>query len=168
MARADRSALTPGAGGGPLSTESVRRAVEAVWRIESARVVGALAGVMGDFVLAEDVAREAVAEALVAWARDGEPVNPVNWLFVAGRRRAIDCFRRRSVLDGRYAMLAGRLAGGEANSGAAVPRGRSDGLLWDPDRVDDDVLALMLVACHPVLSPKACVALTLCVVGGLA
>lgn len=90
------------------------------------------------------------------------------WLFVAARRRAIDSFRRRSVLDERYAMLAGRLAEGEVNSGVAVPRGWSDGLLWDPDRVDDDVLALMLVACYPVLSSKVRVALTLRVVGGLA
>lgn len=122
MARADRPAVTPAATGGPLSTESVRRAVEAVWRIESARIIGALARVTGDFDLAEDVAQEAVAEALVTWARDGEPANPVNWLLVTARRRAIDSFRRRSALDERYAMLAGQLAEGEANW-ARQPRG---------------------------------------------
>jgi RNA polymerase sigma factor (sigma-70 family) len=182
VARADRPALRPtadeacrnrpsqglSATGGPPSTESARRAVEAVWRIESARIVGALARYTGDFELAEDVAQEAVAEALVTWSRDGAPANPVGWLLATARRRAIDSFRRRSALDQRYAMLAGQLAEGEASSGAVVSRDRSHDLPWDPDRVDDDVLALMFVACHPVLSPEARVALTLRAVGGLA
>ena len=163
MARADRPALTPAATGGPPSTESARRAVEAVWRIESARIVGALARYTGDFELAEDVAQEAVAEALVTWSRDGAPANPVGWLLATARRRAIDSFRRRSALDERYAMLAG----GEVSSGAVAPQDRPDDLPWDPERVDDDVLALMFVACHPVLSPEARVALTLRAVGGL-
>ncbi|MFI6289401.1 RNA polymerase sigma factor [Streptomyces sp. NPDC051018] len=169
MARADRPALTPPGAGGPSATgparpgaESARRAVEAVWRIESARIVSALARYTGDFGLAEDVAQEALAEALVTWARDGEPVNPVNWLLATARRRAIDGFRRRSALDERYALIADRSAGDETATG-----GRSEDLLWDPDRVDDDILALMFVACHPVLSPEARVALTLRVVGGL-
>ena len=167
MARADRPALTSAATDGPPGTESARRAVESVWRIESARIVGALARYTGDFALAEDVAQEAVAEALVAWSRDGVPANPVGWLLTAARRRAIDSFRRRSALEERYATLAGQLTEGEASSGAA-PRERSDDPPWDPDRVDDDILALMFVACHPVLSPEARVALTLRTVGGLA
>jgi RNA polymerase sigma factor (sigma-70 family) len=166
VARADRPALTPAATGGPPSTEPARRAVEAVWRIESARIVGALTRYTGDFGLAEDVAQEAVAEALVSWSRDGAPANPVGWLLATARRRAIDSFRRRSALDERYALLAGQLAEGEASSGAGPP-GRADDLPWDPDRVDDDVLALMFVACHPVLSPEARVAMTLRTVGGL-
>jgi RNA polymerase sigma factor (sigma-70 family) len=157
----------PGASGGPPGAESARRAVEAVWRIESARIVGALARYTGDFELAEDVAQEAVAEALVTWSRDGAPANPVGWLLATARRRAIDSFRRRSALDERYTMLAGQLAEGEASSGAVAPRDRPDDLPWDPDRVGDDVLALMFVACHPVLSPEARVALTLRAVGGL-
>jgi RNA polymerase sigma factor (sigma-70 family) len=165
VARADRPALTPAAG--PPSTESARTAVEAVWRIESARIVGALARYTGDFELAEDVAQDAVAEALLAWSRDGAPANPVGWLLATARRRAIDSFRRRSALEERYDMLAGQLAQGEASSGAVAPRDRSDDPPWDPDRVDD-VLALMFVACHPVLSPEARVALTLRAVGGLA
>jgi RNA polymerase sigma factor (sigma-70 family) len=152
----------------PPDPESARRAVEAVWRIESARIVGALARYTGDFGLAEDVAQEAVAEALVTWSRDGAPTNPVGWLLATARRRAIDSFRRRSARDERYAALAGQLTEGEASSGALTPRDRSDDLPWDPDRVDDDVLALMFVACHPVLSPEARVALTLRAVGGLA
>jgi RNA polymerase sigma factor (sigma-70 family) len=167
VARADRPALMPAAAGGPLSAEVARRAVEAVWRIESARIVGALARYTGDFALAEDVAQEALAEALVTWARDGAPSSPVGWLLATARRRAIDGFRRRSALDERYAMLAGQLAEGECSSGAVAASGRPDELPWDPDRVDDDVLALMFTACHPVLSPEARVALTLRVVGGL-
>lgn len=155
-----------------------RRAVEAVWRIESARIVGALARYTGDFALAEDLAQEALAEALVAWPRDGVPRNPSGWLLTVGRRRAIDAFRRRSALDERYAALAHDLSeGGAATGGTSSgtrpgigPEGGTGGgedMLWDPDRVDDDVLALMFVACHPVLSREAQVALTLRVVGGL-
>ncbi|MFD0410701.1 RNA polymerase sigma factor [Kitasatospora sp. NPDC127116] len=167
MARADRPAVTAGATDGPPVAESARRAVEAVWRIESARIVGALARYTGDFALAEDVAQEALAEALVTWTRDGAPANPVGWLLATARRRAIDAFRRGSALDERYAVLAGRLADGQSSSGADGPPGPPDDLPWDPDRVDDDVLSLMFVACHPVLSPEAKVALTLRVVGGL-
>lgn len=156
----------PPATDGPPSTESARRAVEAVWRIESARIVGALARYTGDFELAEDVAQEAVAEALVSWARDGAPENPVGWLLSTARRRAIDSFRRRSARDSRYAALAGQLTEGEAVTGALTPQPGGD-LPWDPDRIDDDILALMFVACHPVLAPEARVALTLRTVGGL-
>ncbi|WP_069467592.1 RNA polymerase sigma factor, partial [Actinacidiphila rubida] len=169
MARADRPALSAeeDAPGGPPDADAARRAVEAVWRIESARIVGALARYTGDFALAEDVAQEALAEALVSWARDGAPDSPAGWLLATARRRAIDGFRRKAALDERYALLAGALAEGQADAGAAAPRDTADDLPWDPDRVDDDVLALMFVACHPVLSPEARVALTLRAVGGL-
>ena len=144
-----------------------RDAVAAVWRIESARIVGALARYTGDFALAEDVAQEALAEALVSWPRDGVPGNPGGWLLTAGRRRAIDAFRRRVALDQRYAALARDLGEGAAAGGAPAPDADGTGLPWDPDRVDDDVLALMFIACHPVLPREARVALTLRVVGGL-
>ncbi|MEE4546690.1 DUF6596 domain-containing protein [Streptomyces sp. V4-01] len=158
-----------GEAGGPAADPGAARGVvEAVWRIESARIVGALARYTGDLELAEDVAQEALAEALVSWPRDGAPASPVGWLLATARRRAIDVFRRRSALDARYTLLAGRLAEGEAAAGAAAPPERTDDLPWDPDRVDDDVLALMFVACHPVLSPEARVALTLRAVAGLA
>lgn len=166
MAREDRPDLMTAADGGPPGAESARRAVEAVWRIESARIVGALARYTGHFALAEDVAQEALAEALVSWSRDGVPASPVGWLLATARRRAIDGFRRESALDARYAMLANQLADGEFSSGVALARDRPDDLP-DPDRVDDDVLALMFTACHPVLSPEARVALTLRAVGGL-
>ena len=167
MARADRSALTNAEPlGRPPRAEAARRAVEAVWRIESARIVGALARYTRSFELAEDVAQEALAEALVSWPREGEPANPVGWLLATARRRAIDAFRRRAALDARYAALAGALAEGQTSSGALAPQESPDEL-WDPDLVEDDVHSLVFIACHPVLSPEARVALTLRVVGGL-
>ncbi|BDT93926.1 MULTISPECIES: RNA polymerase sigma factor [Nocardia] len=146
-----------------------RAAVAAVWRIESARIVGALARYTGDFALAEDLAQEALAEALVTWPREGVPRNPAGWLLTVGRRRAIDAFRRRSALDERYAAFARDLGEGGAVSGGppADPVRDAHDVLWDPDRIDDDLLALMFVSCHPVLSREARVALTLRVVGGL-
>ncbi|MEV4300256.1 RNA polymerase sigma factor [Microbispora rosea] len=128
--------------------------VEAVWRIESARIVAALTRLTGDFGLAEDAAQEAVAEALVSWPLES-PANPAGWLMATARRRAIDAIRRRTALQDRYALLA---------AGAADPAVDEE---VDPDRIDDDILALMFVSCHPVLSPEARVALTLRVVGGL-
>ncbi|SNR36818.1 RNA polymerase sigma factor [Actinomadura mexicana] len=142
-----------------------REAVAAVWRIESARIVGALARYTGDFALAEDLAQEALAEALVTWPRDGVPRKPSGWLLTVGRRRAIDAFRRRCALDERYAALAHDLDEGGAATGR--PPEKDDDVLWDPDQIDDDVLALMFVSCHPVLSREARIALTLRVVGGL-
>jgi predicted RNA polymerase sigma factor len=159
VAGGDRPAVSAPDGG--------RRAVEAVWRIESARIVGALARYTGDFALAEDLAQEAVAEALVTWPRDGIPRNPAGWLLTVGRRRAIDGFRRRSALDERYAALARDLGeGGVASGGDPAGAGDTD-VLFDPDHIDDDVLALMFMSCHPVLSREAQVALTLRVLGGL-
>ena len=147
-----------------------RGAVEAIWRIESARIVGALARYTGDFALAEDLAQEALAEALVTWPSDGVPRNPSGWLLTVGRRRAIDGFRRRAALDDRYAALARKLGEGGVTSGGPAPDsgGSTDAdVLWDPDQIDDDVLVLAFIACHPVLSREARVALTLRVIGGL-
>jgi len=140
-----------------VSGAEARGAVEAVWRIESARIVGALARYTGDFPLAEDLAQEALAEALVSWSVNGIPAEPAGWLLTAGRRRAIDTFRRRAARDGKYALLARDLA--EEEPGADV--------LFDPAAIDDDVLTLMFISCHPVLSKEARIALTLRVVGGL-
>ncbi|MEU7750547.1 sigma-70 family RNA polymerase sigma factor [Micromonospora sp. NPDC049171] len=129
--------------------------VEAVWRVESARIVAALTRFTGDFELAEDAAQEAVAEALVSWPR-ASPANPAGWLMATARRRAIDAIRRRVALHDRYALLA-------ADPAVHSVLDRD----VDLDRIDDDVLALMFVSCHPVLSPQGRVALTLRVVGGL-
>lgn len=145
-----------------MSAAEGRRAVEAVWRIESARIVGALARYVGDFPLAEDLAQEAFAEALVAWPRDGVPERPAGWLLTVGRRRAVDGFRRRATRDDRYAVLARDLA----SATEAGDDGDLD-LLADPDQIDDDLLALAFISCHPMLSPEAQVALTLRTIGGL-
>lgn len=149
MARGHRPAVT---------AEAARRAVEAVWRIESARIVGAVTRFTGDFGLAEDVAQEAFAEALASWPESGVPERPGAWLLTTARRRAIDAFRRRAGRDVRYATLAGDLSRGSPADGD---------MLWDPDAIDDDLLALMFTTCHPVLSREARIALTLRTVGGL-
>lgn len=125
--------------------------------MESARIVGALARYTGDFSLAEDLAQEALAEALVSWAVNGLPAEPTGWLLTVGRRRAIDAFRRRSARDERYALLARDLD--EELPGVDA--------LFNPGAIDDDVLALMFISCHPVLSKESRIALTLRVVGGL-
>jgi predicted RNA polymerase sigma factor len=125
--------------------------------MDAARIVGALARYTGDLPLAEDVAQEALAAALVSWQTEGVPRDPIGWLLAVGRRRAIDAFRRRSAADERYALLARDLD--ETVGGPDI--------LFDPDAIDDDVLALIFTACHPVLSREAAIALTLRVVGGL-
>ncbi|MFE3986465.1 RNA polymerase sigma factor [Nocardia tengchongensis] len=150
-----------------MAVATGREAVAAVWRIESARIVGALARYTGDFALAEDLAQEALAEALVTWPRDGVPRNPSGWLLTVGRRRAIDAFRRRAIRDDRYAVLARELGEGGTATGGPGAEAPDSEPLWAPDQIDDDVLALMFVSCHPVLSREARVALTLRVVGGL-
>jgi len=151
-----------------LADPAGREAVAAIWRIESARIVGALARYTGDFALAEDLAQEALAEAFVTWPREGVPRNPAGWLLTVGRRRAIDAFRRRSALQDRYAALAHDLGeGGVLAGSAADPVRDAEDMLWDPDQIVDDVLALMFISCHPVLSREARVAHTLRVVGGL-
>jgi RNA polymerase sigma factor (sigma-70 family) len=152
VARGDRSALT-------VDAEAARRAVEAVWRIESARIVGGLTRYTGDFGLAEDVAQEALAEAIATWPQSGVPANPGAWLVTTARRRAIDAFRRRAGRDSRYTTLARDMS--EQTSGTDAD------VLYDPDAIDDDVLALMFTACHPVLGREARIALTLRTVGGL-
>jgi RNA polymerase sigma factor (sigma-70 family) len=159
VARTDGPALSPTATDGSPGTphQAARRAVEAVWRIESSRIVGALARHTGDFSLAEDVAQEALAEALVSWSVEGVPDHPAGWLLTVGRRRAIDAFRRRASRDAKYAELARGID--EREPGVDT--------LFDPDAIDDDVLALMFVSCHPVLSKESQIALTLRVVGGL-
>ncbi len=135
--------------------DRIRRTVDAVWRIESARIVATLTKSTGDFSWAEDLTQEAVADALVQWARDGVPQNPGAWLTAVAKRKAIDGWRRRERLDDRYRALAHDL------TEAAATDARS------PDLLDDDVLRLVFTACHPVLSREAQIALTLRVVGGL-
>jgi RNA polymerase sigma factor (sigma-70 family) len=130
----------------------VRRTVEAVWRIESARIVGALARFTGDVGLAEDLAQAAVVDALAQWPTAGVPRNAGAWLTAVARRKAIDHWRRQEGLDQRYRAMASLLEDADEDA-------------WQP--IDDDVLRLVFTACHPVLSRQAQVPLTLRVVAGL-
>lgn len=140
-----------------MSGTDARHVVESVWRMESARIVGALARYTGEFSLAEDLAQEALAEALVSWAVNGVPAEPIGWLLTVGRRRAIDTFRRRAGREQRYALLANELDDEVPGVDA----------LFSADAIDDDLLALMFISCHPALSKESQIALTLRVVGGL-
>jgi RNA polymerase sigma factor (sigma-70 family) len=133
-------------------TSDVARRVAAIWRIEGARIVATLARVVGDLATAEDLAQDAVADALAQWPRDGIPNNPGAWLTAVAKRRAIDGWRRAQKRDEKYRLLG---ADREEISDAE----------WQP--IEDDVLRLVFAACHPVLSREAQVALTLKVVGGL-
>ncbi|UWX83422.1 RNA polymerase sigma factor [Arthrobacter sp. zg-Y1171] len=134
------------------SAAAVRGRLDALWRIEGARIVAALARVTGDVGLAEDAAQDAVAEALASWSGTGIPRNPGAWISTVAKRRAIDRWRRAERLQDRYEMLARRA------QDEAAPE-------WDP--LPDDVLRLLFTACHPVLSTEAQIALTLRVVGSL-
>lgn len=129
-----------------------RRTVEAVWRIEGVRIVASVAKMTGDLGLAEDVAQEAVIEALRVWPDAGLPSNPGAWLTAVAKRRAIDAWRRRDRLDERYAEIA-----------RTLDEASDDGV----ELIDDDILRLIFTACHPVLSRESQVALTLRVVAGL-
>lgn len=137
----------------------VRRTIEAVWRIESVRLIAALARLTGDLGRAEDLAQDALVAALERWPRDGVPPNPGGWLMTTARRRAIDEHRRDRVVE-RARDALGRAAA-DAQGSAPDPADAVD------DVVEDDVLRLMFATCHPVLSVEARVALTLRVLGGL-
>lgn len=154
----------------------VSRTVEAVWRIESPRLVAGLARTLRDVGLAEEVAQEAFVAALEQWPARGVPDNPGAWLTTVARRRAVDLVRRERTRDEKYARLAAELAvpGGRGGPTAHPADGRAvlvgsvpapDAVVEDP--VGDDLLALVLVACHPVLPRESRVALTLRLVGGL-
>jgi len=130
----------------------IQRTVDAVWRIESARIVATLAKMTGDLGLAEDLAQEALVDALTQWPESGVPHNAGAWLTAVAKRKAIDDWRRRQRLDERYRTIAHNLS--EASEDE-----------WQP--LDDDVIRLVFTACHPVLSREAQVALTLRVVAGL-
>lgn len=129
-----------------------------MWRREAARVVGSLARFSGNLGEGEDLAQEALAQALARWPVDGVPANPGAWLTTVGRRRAIDVWRRQERLAERERHLAHELE-------QERQRHTEQAGGWEP--VDDDVIRLVLTACHPVLSPEARIALTLKVVAGL-
>lgn len=139
-------------------SSSVNEVIAAVWRIESVRIVAALTRYVGDFARAEDLAQDALAEALTKWPEQGVPDNPGAWLTAVAKRRAIDLWRRQERHDERLRELGRQLELAQAFSGEFAV---------EPDEISDDVLRLICLACHPVLSREAQVALTLRVVGGL-
>jgi RNA polymerase sigma factor (sigma-70 family) len=136
------------------------RAIDAVWRIESPRLIAVLARMVRDVGLAEDLAQDALLAALERWPRSGVPDNPGAWLMATAKNRAIDLLRRSQTLERKQEELARDL---ERQDEAAAPD--LDAEL--DDEVGDDLLRLIFTACHPVLSTEARIALTLRLLGGL-
>ncbi len=139
-------------------TADVRRVVDAVWRMESAKLIGALTRVTGDVGLAEELAQDALLAALERWPESGVPGKPGAWLMATAKHRAIDTFRRAQRLADKTAEIGRSMAQVEEPDWAAAL----------DEVVEDDVLRLVFISCHPVLSREARVALTLRLVGGLA
>src|SRR5690242_4850969 len=144
--------------GGRLSTDA-HRAIDAVWRIESARLIAGLTRIVRDVGLAEDLAQDALVAALERWPQSGIPDNPGAWLMATAKHRAIDSLRRDKRLERKHEELGHEL---EARQEGAAPD--LDAALDNP--VGDDLLRLVFISCHPVLSTEARVALTLRLLGG--
>ena len=153
-------AATATAAGATDDVERARRAVEAIWRIESGRLVAGLARVTGDVGVAEDLAQEALVVALEKWPRHGVPPNPAGWLMTTAKHRAIDAHRRDATFARKVQVLGNDLA----HEPPVDSEERVDAL---DDHVGDDLLRLLFTSCHPVLSLESRVALTLRCLGGL-
>ncbi len=143
-----------------MTAPETHRAIDAVWRIESAKLIAGLARIVRDVGIAEDLAQDALVAALEQWPESGVPRNPGAWLMATAKHRAIDLLRRRTMLDRKHEELARELEAGRAGA-AADPDAALD------DEIGDDLLRLVFTACHPVLSPEARVALTLRLLCGL-
>jgi RNA polymerase sigma-70 factor, ECF subfamily len=142
-----------------VSKHDVHRAIDAVWRIESGRVIAGLARIVGDIGVAEDLAQDALVAALERWPKTGIPEKPGAWLMATAKHRAIDHLRRNTRVQRKHEELGHEL---EARQ-MSVPD--LDAALDDP--IGDDLLRLVFTACHPVLSTEARAALTLRMLGGL-
>ena len=143
---------------------SVHRTVDAVWRMESAKIIGALARVLRDVGLAEELAQDALVAALEQWPADGVPDNPGAWLMTAARRRAIDSVRRKALHERKAGELTFEI---ETQLQDAAPDTTALVEAAFDDPIGDDLLRLMFISCHPVLSREARTALTLRLLGGL-
>src|SRR5438045_5687518 len=143
-----------------MTRQKAADAIDAVWRIESARLIAGLARIVGDIGVAEDLAQDALVAALEQWPAAGVPDNPGAWLMATAKHRAIDLLRRNQRLERKYEEIGRNL---EAEQERAAPD--LDAAL--DDDVGDDLLRLVFTACHPVLSTEARVALTLRLLGGL-
>jgi RNA polymerase sigma-70 factor (ECF subfamily) len=143
-----------------MTAADTHRAIDAVWRIESPKIIAALARMVRDVGLAEDLAQDALVAALEQWPASGIPANAGAWLMAAAKHRAIDYFRRSKMLDRKHEEVARDLEGRQDS----FARDLEDAL---DDDLGDDLLRLMFTACHPVLSAEARAALTLRLLGGL-
>lgn len=143
-----------------MATLTIQRTIDAVWRIESARLIAALARLVGDVGLAEDLAQDALVATLEQWPVEGVPEKPGAWLMTVAKRRAIDWIRRDQVAARKYAEL-GRQLEAEQEMAATDAERAAD------DEVGDDLLRLIFIACHPALATEARVALTLWLLGDL-
>jgi RNA polymerase sigma factor (sigma-70 family) len=142
-----------------VTATDTHRAIDAVWRIESPRLIAGLARIVRDIGVAEDLAQDALVAALEQWPESGVPRNPGAWLMAAARNRAIDVLRRNKRLERKHEAL-----GAEMEAGPHAP-GDLDAAL--DDDIGDDLLRLVFIACHPILSTEARAALTLRLLGGL-
>jgi RNA polymerase sigma-70 factor, ECF subfamily len=143
-----------------VTATDINRVVEAVWRMESAKLIAGLARIVHDVGLAEDLAQDALVAALERWPTTGVPDNPGAWLMATAKHRSIDQLRRRAMLERKHEQLGYEL---ESLQESQVPD--LDAAL--DDHIGDDLLRLMFTACHPVISTEARVALTLRMLGGL-
>ena len=143
-----------------MTVTETHRAIEAVWRIESARLIAALARRVRDVGLAEELAQDALVSALEVWPVSGIPDNPGAWLMTTARNRAIDQLRRCRMLEAKHALLGHELEMEQQFSADAVQAQAQD-------EIGDDLLRLIFIACHPLLSTQARTALTLKLIGGL-
>src|SRR5271165_3056094 len=142
-----------------MSTPATNRVIDTVWRMESARLIAGLTRIVRDISIAEDLAQDALVAALEQWPQTGIPDNPAAWLMATAKRRGIDALRRRITLERKQELIARELR--------TLEQLQEHEPLRQADEVHDDVLRLMFMTCHPVLSRDARVALTLRMVGGL-
>jgi RNA polymerase sigma factor (sigma-70 family) len=147
-----------------IDRSQIDRTIDAVWRMESARLIAGLARIVRDVGIAEELAQDALVAALVQWPEAGIPQNPGAWLMAAAKHRAIDLLRRNTRLERKHEELARELEEQQQRSFAdfaTALAGAADG------DIEDDLLRLVFISCHPVLSPESRVALTLRLLGGL-
>jgi RNA polymerase sigma-70 factor (ECF subfamily) len=138
----------------------IHKAIEAVWKIESTRLIAGIARVTRDIGIAEELAQDALVAALERWPEEGIPEKPAAWLMTAAKRRAIDSLRRGRMLEQKHGEIARELEYQQQRLGEAMDQALDQ-------VIDDDVLRLIFTACHPVLTVEGRIALTLRLIGGL-
>ncbi len=143
-----------------MTSTAAHRAIDAVWRIESPRLIAGLTRIVRDVGLAEELAQDALVAALERWPESGVPDNPGAWLMATAKHRAIDLFRRNKLLERKHEELGRELKTQQETAMA-------DFDIPNDDDIEDDLLRLVFISCHPVLSTEARLALTLRLLGGL-